>query len=542
MVTIGALLVDLVLMMIIDHLIGLCLEGKQAWQPCARSLELRNPSIPTRARRQRWLLDSFAYLMVMWLMNRSMIGFGLGAMASFHRSATASIGEKELEHRTVARAIWIVVNTMVWRMEWEAGLANMRKIWTIPRNLQPYAQFGVNRWFGQTQVQWTLEQLGAKVEQVCLPEQPSAEVQEAMAGELAEAAGLEREAASGLLSIFHWNSSGLLQGATDGRLARILQLHHEHPDTMIGVLASELYSGALQHRVKGSELAKLACNRSAPSHHQASNGKSQTEWQDSVPKEFDWRESWVGGTHDPERHPGWVLQLVEANPLGRRHDRDAESQLPGAASCLESMLLAQWTWLNWKQGGQELDLSARAELRKAVQHATRVAGECAGFTDLAKVLKGKCIGRRDCPELLCAEFGLVQTAWRQRYGFDAPEPSTVSFSHFLKQWLFNHGPLIASIDGTQAIQHYHAGVLVDEATTVTRRNLYVLVIGYQDHSNGSGHWICRPNPNWGNSFGEDGCIRIQYGALGVNQAMGFMICRRQSTSADGLTGYWQTPS
>ena len=158
-----------------------------------------------------------------------------------------------------------------------------------------------------------------------------------------------------------------------------------------------------------------------------------------------------------------MLQLVDSHPKHR------ETRLTPAGSALSSVILAQWRWLNWKMVGDPLSASVETNIDRALLEATRIAGESAGCSELASSLKGNCITRHGALDLYCAEYALLQTSWIERYrslyaplcvtvrryGFDAPLPASLAFTHFCKQWLFNYGPLMASIDASHGrIQNY----------------------------------------------------------------------------------------
>jgi len=215
-------------------------------------------------------------------------------------------------------------------------------------------------------------------------------------------------------------------------------------------------------------------------------------------------------------------------------------------------------WQLWKAGRSTIARQAEACIvEECHNYASKLAFEVtrggkpggekvASFQGFCQAMTGKPLGRgryTNADGIQLVHCGLVQTAWAERYGFDAPLPACAAFTHFLKQWVFNHGPLYATIDGT-LLQTYTSGVITAPASDGTgepiTRNCGVLVVGYCDRtidtastSSGvnyqTGHWLCRVDLGQGSSCGEGGFVRIAYGALGINDAMQFVVVRLNDT-------------
>lgn len=206
------------------------------------------------------------------------------------------------------------------------------------------------------------------------------------------------------------------------------------------------------------------------------------------------------------------------------------------AYSVAGLIIAQQRWLLWKANRSSVDRMAEAcifeelhnyacnrspdKLRPG-EEVPKHMGDMALF---AQRMRGMVIGsNRYGGGVKVLQSGLVQTAWAERYGYDAPHPSCAAFTHFLKQWLFNYGPLFATIDGS-ALHLYTGGILThpsgDSSAEPATRNCGVLVVGYCDS-----HWICRADLGVGNTFGEGGFFRVAYGALGINDSMQFMVVR-----------------
>ena len=216
------------------------------------------------------------------------------------------------------------------------------------------------------------------------------------------------------------------------------------------------------------------------------------------------------------------------------------------------LLIAQMRWQLFKAGKSTIARQAEAAIleechnygsKRAIEAArgTGAEGDPRGdFQAFCGDMVGKALGQGrygNADGITLVRGGLVQTAWAERYGFDAPHPACPAFTHFLKQWLFNYGPLYATLDGT-ALQSYTSGVLTNPASDGSEepveRNAGVLVVGYcdrtVDESQGgvvyqTGHWICRMDLGQGTACGEGGFVRVAYGALGINDAMQFVVVR-----------------
>ena len=258
--TVWDLVLDVIIMAILDNAIGYTIEGRQAFESSPTHLNLPNPrgNLATRGRRQRWLVDSFAYGLAAWLLHQSPFLI-VGAIASLHRSVTAVRAPDEPEYATISHTAGLLLGFLI-NQQW----TGLYESWCTLQHLleeHPHAHFGVTSFSGLTKSQFIAHELTPSGEDVIHPSQPAAQEQMRLASELATAAGMEMDDAARLLSIFHWSCGGLLQGCADGRLGAILRTHCEHSDTMIASLAAELYGNALGRPVTGSHLARLACNR-----------------------------------------------------------------------------------------------------------------------------------------------------------------------------------------------------------------------------------------------------------------------------------------
>lgn len=83
----------------------------------------------------------------------------------------------------------------------------------------------------------------------------------------------------------------------------------------------------------------------------------------------------------------------------------------------------------------------------------------------------------------------------------------------MKEWLFSHGPMVASIVAFEDLWHYAGGVYRYVAGKKLGGHC-ICVVGYDDAER---YWICKNS--WGDAWGEAGFFRIAYGECGVESGM-----------------------
>jgi len=361
---------------------------------------------------------------------------------------------------------------------------------------------------------------------------------------LAQAAGLHEEDAEWLLGAFHWSLDDFLPAAHDGSLRSLLQQSTTHCDVLLCTLAAEIFGSSLNP----SQSVRLGCNQV----EEGAGCDGPAAWRDDLPPSCNWRII--------EEEEGLKARL----PLLRLVDPPIQIGLMPSgghwAYSAAGVIIAQMRWQLWKAGRTTDRQAEAAIIEECHNYGSRLAfqakpqrdgrgdatkeplesTEIGNFAGFSRAMAGQVMGQSRYGVgggVRIVQTGLVQSAWFERYGFDAPLPSSAAFTQFLKQWLFNYGPLYATIDGLQ-LHTYSSGVITqptsDGSEEPIKRNCAVLVVGYCDatvDANSStpnyatGHWLCRTDLGAGPGFGEGGFFRVAYGALGINDAMQFMVVR-----------------
>jgi len=115
-------------------------------------------------------------------------------------------------------------------------------------------------------------------------------------------------------------------------------------------------------------------------------------------------------------------------------------------------------------------------------------------------------------------------AWYPYMGMETPctgetisKPYKVTCSHSventvdaIKQAIYDHGPVICGVAADDAFWAYRSGIYDGEGAP--QRNHVVMLVGWDDND-GYGYWILRNS--WGLWWGEEGYMRIRYGAAKV---------------------------
>jgi len=537
-------LADIFIAVCCDFSIGYAFEGEEAFSMRPRKATATSqprwlsdptpvaPNAATLARRRRWLFDSILYAIIFCCYPERLILL-LCAIVAIHRSVTAAHAPEEASKPTIAGACSYLVEAV-----FSGRFQAIASCWTSIYQLQrcnPKAKFGITPWIKYLPTEFKSIFLTVHPEVVKMPH-VSYEEQHAKKAHLSKAAGLNDGDAEWLLAAFHWQLDDFLTPAQDGTLRAILQENSADCDRLLCTIAAEVFGSSLSP----SPSMRVACNQV----QEGFGRRGPVAWRDDIPVSCNWclleEETGLKG-----RSP--MLRLVDS-PTEMHNMPHGGSW----AYAIAGVIIAQMRWKLWKAGSSPIDTHMEACIQEELHNfacdaavgAMRspceevAAAEAVGdFARFAASVQGNISSRASrvfCAGIKVTRSGLLQTSWAERYGFDAPHPTCAAFTHFVKQWLFNYGPLYATMDGS-ALQYYTGGILsapaADPSTEPVARTCGVLVVGYHDTEVGEdgkescsvGHWLCRSDMGAGATFGEMGFFRVAYGALGINDAVQFMV-------------------
>jgi hypothetical protein len=88
----------------------------------------------------------------------------------------------------------------------------------------------------------------------------------------------------------------------------------------------------------------------------------------------------------------------------------------------------------------------------------------------------------------------------------------------VKQAIYEHGPVSASVYVNSAFQAYHSGVFNACENQVVTHD--IVLVGWDDNQGPAGVWILRNS--WGTSWGESGYMRIAYGCCNVGYGAAYV--------------------
>jgi len=86
----------------------------------------------------------------------------------------------------------------------------------------------------------------------------------------------------------------------------------------------------------------------------------------------------------------------------------------------------------------------------------------------------------------------------------------------IKQAIYDHGPISVAVRADSAFQSYNGGIFNEHSSGDV--NHAVVLVGWDDNQGSDGIWFLRNS--WGEGWGEDGYMRIEYGCSSV----GYSAC------------------
>lgn len=100
----------------------------------------------------------------------------------------------------------------------------------------------------------------------------------------------------------------------------------------------------------------------------------------------------------------------------------------------------------------------------------------------------------------------------------------------IKQALFTYGPISASVAVDPYFQAYTSGVFNRDYDSFT--NHAITLVGWDDTQGENGVWFLRNS--WGDDWGEDGYMRIEYGCSRVGTDPGYVVYRGGVSNPNGI--------
>ncbi len=100
----------------------------------------------------------------------------------------------------------------------------------------------------------------------------------------------------------------------------------------------------------------------------------------------------------------------------------------------------------------------------------------------------------------------------------------------IKQALFTYGPISSSVAVDPYFQAYNSGVFNRDYDSFT--NHAITLVGWDDTQGENGVWFLRNS--WGDDWGEDGYMRIEYGCSRVGTDPGYVVYRGGVINPNGI--------